>query len=525
MKVGDYAESLSNWPLRDQGFPNIDRWLSTEWTAPYGRDAALDFLASVAAVRSANYWNASDTQRRGAQRDRAYHAQRLRGVFKDLAGDEFTGAWAANNPGAIPGSQLLSLLRKAQDGGLRISTVVPGRWLTVPRPRTPGLRQSAAGDLHWSPGHTLSIDRRVTRKDLKEHEEIRILLMEGSLAGMQLTWLWLVIKPAEGSFSVVEDVGIYPESYSRDKGEVTLDNAHRLVGEAIALRAKENPGNCFNWRRVSIDHFQGVDGHGNTWDVTFKGPRYGKLLLRLHKNRDFYTDAEIGLEGFSYEDMTSWAEEAIAKENPRSKRKQRRRARSMGVLDEVRLGFPTEEDLLEEEARMREIEYQEATGWGAEEEAEARYLRDIEGREEPGYTWGGIEYAEWAEGSAPTLADLTPAAQERLARIKKWSEDPELDYPSYAYGDALRGALHTTANLIQQLSRQYGPRAGRHLGLIMGSAMVDVDYIDNWRWADKGSPWEVVNYKEAYDSGCCGSWDEEVEFEGKTYLLGFNYGH
>ena len=35
----------------------------------------------------------------------------------------------------------------------------------------------------------------------------------------------------------------------------------------------------------------------------------------------------------------------------RFKRKQRRRARSMGVLDEVRLGFPTEEDLLEEEAR------------------------------------------------------------------------------------------------------------------------------------------------------------------------------
>lgn len=49
---------------------------------------------------------------------------------------------------------------------------------------------------------------------------------------------------------------------------------------------------------------------------------------------------------------------------------------------------------------------------------------------------------------------------------------------------------------------------------------------DNWRVALKGNTGQVRRYKAAKASGCCGFADfEAVGPDGKTYLLGFNFGH
>ena len=53
------------------------------------------------------------------------------------------------------------------------------------------------------------------------------------------------------------------------------------------------------------------------------------------------------------------------------------------------------------------------------------------------------------------------------------------------------------------------------------------DYADNFRFALKDSEREVRAYEEKQDRGCCGSYDGEVKcpIDGRTYLIGFNYGH
>lgn len=52
----------------------------------------------------------------------------------------------------------------------------------------------------------------------------------------------------------------------------------------------------------------------------------------------------------------------------------------------------------------------------------------------------------------------------------------------------------------------------------------DYEYADTYRISD-GSALENVLYDIYRASGCCGSFDSGVKYEGKYYKVGFNYGH
>jgi len=49
--------------------------------------------------------------------------------------------------------------------------------------------------------------------------------------------------------------------------------------------------------------------------------------------------------------------------------------------------------------------------------------------------------------------------------------------------------------------------------------------VDNLRLCDKDDKLQRLFFRIAQEDGCCGSETFEFEYRGKTYLLGFNYGH
>lgn len=56
---------------------------------------------------------------------------------------------------------------------------------------------------------------------------------------------------------------------------------------------------------------------------------------------------------------------------------------------------------------------------------------------------------------------------------------------------------------------------------------MDCDFVDNRRVALRGNTGQVRRYKAQRARGCCGFHDSEevCPVDGKTYLLGFNFGH
>lgn len=77
----------------------------------------------------------------------------------------------------------------------------------------------------------------------------------------------------------------------------------------------------------------------------------------------------------------------------------------------------------------------------------------------------------------------------------KWTE---------RYGEAVADALH---DWFEQNAY------GKH------------DNVDAVRAAKVGVYAEQVEYDAIQDGGCCGSVDVEIEIDGVTYAVGFNYGH
>ena len=51
--------------------------------------------------------------------------------------------------------------------------------------------------------------------------------------------------------------------------------------------------------------------------------------------------------------------------------------------------------------------------------------------------------------------------------------------------------------------------------------------VDNYRVADTRKSSQMRRYKSQKANGCCGFFDQAFEcpIDGKTYLIGFNYGH
>lgn len=53
----------------------------------------------------------------------------------------------------------------------------------------------------------------------------------------------------------------------------------------------------------------------------------------------------------------------------------------------------------------------------------------------------------------------------------------------------------------------------------------DREHCDNFRAADSSRSNQVRRYYKVKNRGCCGFVDSTVQIGGKTYLVGFNYGH
>ena len=62
--------------------------------------------------------------------------------------------------------------------------------------------------------------------------------------------------------------------------------------------------------------------------------------------------------------------------------------------------------------------------------------------------------------------------------------------------------------------------------IVRGSGEHDeYDYADNYRIAAVNNEFEVMMYERIKEDGCCGSYDRKINFKGKEYFIGFNYGH
>lgn len=56
-------------------------------------------------------------------------------------------------------------------------------------------------------------------------------------------------------------------------------------------------------------------------------------------------------------------------------------------------------------------------------------------------------------------------------------------------------------------------------------AVVDEEYIDNYRFAFQDEHWSMSAYSKALSEGCCGYFDEEIMVNGRLATIGCNFGH
>jgi hypothetical protein len=84
--VLDMGSSLMSWNLKYDRFPNIKKWLSQNWTAPYGSEVAERYLDACIEERSANYWG--QAYQNGREKNDSFKA--LKSVIADLKGDDLS---------------------------------------------------------------------------------------------------------------------------------------------------------------------------------------------------------------------------------------------------------------------------------------------------------------------------------------------------------------------------------------------------------------------------------------------------
>lgn len=75
--------------------------------------------------------------------------------------------------------------------------------------------------------------------------------------------------------------------------------------------------------------------------------------------------------------------------------------------------------------------------------------------------------------------------------------------------------------------RSYGPEIDEAIQAAFTAAeeAVDDHCRDNYRVADITIPAETEAYDIAVGDGCCGFFEGKVEVSGRTFKIGFNYGH
>lgn len=55
--------------------------------------------------------------------------------------------------------------------------------------------------------------------------------------------------------------------------------------------------------------------------------------------------------------------------------------------------------------------------------------------------------------------------------------------------------------------------------------LMEHEYNDNYRFAPIDDAEAVKEYHRQAEKGCCGSYDEQMEIDGRLFLFGFNWGH
>lgn len=81
------AEQLHGWNLKYIEFPDIKTWLDSIWTAPYGKEQALDFLYKSVSHRADSYWNVQPQRYSYVGKELDESARKWRSVVKDLKGE------------------------------------------------------------------------------------------------------------------------------------------------------------------------------------------------------------------------------------------------------------------------------------------------------------------------------------------------------------------------------------------------------------------------------------------------------
>lgn len=90
-----------------------------------------------------------------------------------------------------------------------------------------------------------------------------------------------------------------------------------------------------------------------------------------------------------------------------------------------------------------------------------------------------------------------------------------------------------TFTFHDEWATRYGKELGEKLVKLIHAEMESKDRegddiyenTDNFRVCRVGDKAEEAAYQKAFDRGCCGYKDWEIEIEDVKYKLGFNYGH
>lgn len=84
--VNKMADQLRSWNLKYDQFPDYRTWLFNTWTAPIGKEEALQYLDESASRRAASYWGIQRQTFNSKGDNYSVALQNWNGIIKDLEG-------------------------------------------------------------------------------------------------------------------------------------------------------------------------------------------------------------------------------------------------------------------------------------------------------------------------------------------------------------------------------------------------------------------------------------------------------
>lgn len=89
--VNKMAQELRNWNLKHDSFPDLTKWIDTFWTAPFGKEEALDFLNESATARAKSYWGVQPMRGEYLGQELDISRNKWQSIIKDLKGSSRQG--------------------------------------------------------------------------------------------------------------------------------------------------------------------------------------------------------------------------------------------------------------------------------------------------------------------------------------------------------------------------------------------------------------------------------------------------